>query len=153
MSDSIESPKHPGGRPSEYTQEKLELARAYENGGWEIEGDAIPQVVGLALAMGLGKTTLYEWAKDPDKQEFRDILTRVLQAQERKLINGGLSSAFNPVITKMMMTKHGYSDKQELDISSADGSMTPKPGLDVSKLSPQAIRELMAAKPDDSDNG
>jgi len=46
--------------------------------------------------------------------------------QHRGLVNGGLSGKFNPAITKMMMTKHGYSDKQELAHTSPDGSMSPK---------------------------
>ena len=123
MSDNSESA---GGRPTSYSAEKLELGRAYLDGGWEIEGDTVPQVVGLAIAMGVGKTTLYEWAKDDDKQEFRDILTRVQQAQERKLINGGLDGAFNPAVTKMLLVKHGYSDKIEQDHTSSDKSMSPK---------------------------
>lgn len=123
MSDSVV--KHPGGRPSEYTPEKVALARMYLEGGWEDQGDAIPQIAGLALAMGITRETARVWAKDEEKQEFSAIFTRVQAIQERKLINGGLTNAFNPAITKMMLTKHGYSDKQEIDHSSQDGSMTP----------------------------
>jgi len=115
-----------GGRPAEYSESKLIMARAYIEGGWESQGDVVPQVVSLALAMGVSKSTIYEWAKDPEKQEFSDILTRVQQAQEQKLINGGLSGGFNPAVTKMLLCKHGYSDKVEQDHTSSDGSMTPK---------------------------
>ena len=41
------------------------------------------------------------------------------------LINGGLMGDFNASIAKVMMTKHGYSDKQEIDNTSSDGSMSP----------------------------
>jgi hypothetical protein len=37
--------------------------------------------------------------------------------QERTLLNGGLGKDFNPVITKLVLGKHGYSDKQEEDNS------------------------------------
>lgn len=38
-----------------------------------------------------------------------------------------------------------YGEKLELDHKSTDGSMTPKSGLDVSKLSTEALAEIMAA--------
>jgi hypothetical protein len=34
--------------------------------------------------------------------------------QERTLLNGGLGKDFNPVITKLVLGKHGYSEKQEI---------------------------------------
>lgn len=135
-----------GGRPTEYNESKLMMARAYIEGGWEAQGDVVPQVVSLALAMGVSKAVIYQWAKDPDKKEFVDILTRVQQAQEQKLINGGLSGGFNPAVTKMLLCKHGYSDKVEQDHTSSDRSMTPKPSLDVSKLSTSALAEILAAQ-------
>ena len=36
-----------------------------------------------------------------------------------------------------------YGDK--LDLTSADGSMSPKPAIDVSKLSPETLAEIMRA--------
>lgn len=112
---------HPGGRPTEYSEEKLDLARAYLDGGWELEGDVVPQIAGLALAMGVHRDTLYEWASHDDKPEFSDIFMRVKHMQERRLVSGGLSGDFNPAITKMLLTKHGYSDKQEIEQSGPNG--------------------------------
>lgn len=40
--------------------------------------------------------------------------------------------------------KH-YGAKTQTDLTSSDGSMTPKPALDVSKLSTAALQEIMAA--------
>lgn len=113
------------GRPSEYSDEKVNLARMYLEGGWQEQGDAVPQVAGLSLAMGISRETAYQWSKDEDKRQFSDIFTRVMQLQERGLVNNGLRGDFNPAITKMMLTKHGYSDKQEIDHSSTDGTLTP----------------------------
>lgn len=101
-------------------------AAAYAGGGWEKDGDVIPSVVGLAIAIGITKSTCYEWAKDENKTAFSDILTRVEQIQERKLLQGGLAGGFNPAVTKMILTKHGYSDKLEQAHTSPDGSMTPQ---------------------------
>ena len=94
----------PAGRPTKYTPELLEAAWAYLE-HYEEAGDPVPSVVGLALSIGITKKTCYEWAKDADKTEFSDILTRVEAQQEQKLIAGGLTQGFNPAITKMMMTK------------------------------------------------
>ena len=121
-----EQQKGPGGRPTDYTEERLAAAERYVSGGWKESGDKVPTVVGLAAEIGVARSTCYEWAKDPQKSEFLDILTRVEEIQERALVNGGLSNDFNPAITKMMLTKHGYSDKQEIDHRSGDGSMSPK---------------------------
>lgn len=111
------------GRPTKYCHELLEAAEAYlEN--HETAGDLVPSVVGLCLSIGISKSIAYDWAKQPDKAAFSDILTRVEANQERKLISGGLAGDYNPAITKMMMTKHGYSDKIEQDHTSSDGSMS-----------------------------
>jgi hypothetical protein len=39
-----------------------------------------------------------------------------------------------------------FSDKQTIDHTSSDRSMTPKPSLDVSKLSTSALAEILAAQ-------
>jgi len=89
--------------------------------------DPVPTVAGLACVLGVTRKTLYEWAKDPSKVGISDILEELAQKQERVLVKNGLLNAFNAPITKMMLTKHGYSDKVEQDHTSSDGSMTPKP--------------------------
>lgn len=111
-------------RPTDYNQELLDKAQDYvEN--YDSYGDAVPTIAGLACELDMHRDTLYAWAKDESKKEFSDIFKKVQQAQERKLVNGGLAGGFNPAVTKMMLTKHGYSDKQEIDHSSADGTMSP----------------------------
>lgn len=101
-------------RPTDYSQEVLDKALDYvEN--FESYGDAVPTVAGMACEIGVSRETLYAWSKDESKPEFSDIFSRVMEKQERNLVNGGLAGGFNPAVTKMMLTKHGYSDKQEID--------------------------------------
>ena len=109
-------------RPTDYTEELLDKARTY----LEETADAVPIVVGLCLHIGIAKTTAYRWVEE-GRQEFKDILEEVMEKQEAELVNGGLKSTFNPTITKMMMTKHGYQDVIKNDNVSSDGSMTPAP--------------------------
>lgn len=107
----------------------LAKAREYVEIYHDELGELVPTVVGLCDYIDRSKTTVYRWAQEEDKQEFRDILGAIEQKQEKALVMGGLSGQFNSVITKMMMTKHGYSDKQEVAHSSPDGSMSPKPSV------------------------
>jgi hypothetical protein len=111
-------------RPTDYSQELLDKAKDYVENFAEY-GDVVPTIAGLACELDMHRETLYAWAKDESKPEFSDIFKKVQQAQERKLVNGGLAGGFNPAVTKMMLTKHGYSDKQEIDHTSTDGSMSP----------------------------
>jgi hypothetical protein len=102
-----------GGRPTTYTPEMLEKANAYLE-AWKDEGDMIPSVVGLVKYIERSKTCVYEWAKDDDKKEFKDILDRINEVQRQVLINKGLSGDFNSNITKLVLGKHGFSEKREL---------------------------------------
>jgi len=113
------------GRPTSYTSDMIEKAREYAI-DCSVGDDVVPSVVGLCSYINRSKAIVYEWIKDADKAEFLDIYQMIQEGQEKKLINGGLAGGFAPAVTKMMLTKHGYSDKIEQDLTSSDGSMTPK---------------------------
>lgn len=118
------------GCPSKLTDELIAKAKNYLYGGYkEYENSVIPSIAGMACYLGIARSTVYEYAKqDSDLgREFSDTLEGVMAMQELKLINSGLSGEFNPTITKLMMANHGYSEKQEIDHQSSDGSMSPKP--------------------------
>ena len=114
------------GRPSKYTPELLEAAWAYVNGGWLECGDKIPSVAGMACEIGLTRETCHEWNRDEEKREFSNIMRALAQKQERTLTNHGLDGTYNGMITKLILTKHNYSDKIEQDNTSSDKSMTPQ---------------------------
>lgn len=119
--------KNPVGRPNTTAQEqaeRCETARKYLLGDWKEFGDVIPSLAGLACYMGKTRETIYAW-RDADKN-FSDIVLSILAMQERQLLNGGLSGDYNATISKLVLSKHGYSDKVEQDVTSSDGSMTPK---------------------------
>src|SRR6056297_1200891 len=119
----------PAGRPSAHTPELVKAAWSYANGGWQEAGDPVPSIAGLACEIGVHRETLRLWAKDEDN-EFFGILNTIAETQERNLVKGGLGGKFNGAITKMMMTKHGYSDRIEQDNTSSDGSMSIQAVLD-----------------------
>lgn len=117
--------KHPGGRPTEYDSSIVKDVLAYiesrqdttdvlgDNKPVVVQNVNLPTIEGLALFLGIHKDTIYEWEKI--HKEFSDVITRVRNAQAERLINKGLSGAYNPQIAKVLLTKHGYVDKQEVD--------------------------------------
>ncbi len=111
------------------TPEILDKANEYLLGGYENTDESITSAVGLAQYLGVVKSTIYLWAQGDDdlSVKFSDTLRAVIEKQEKMLINRGLSGVFNPTITKLMLANHGYHEKQEIDMSSSDGSMSPTP--------------------------
>jgi hypothetical protein len=114
----------PSGRLTDYSPEIVEKAWEYANGGWIKAGDKVPSVAGLACEIGMHRETCYDWARDKDKV-FSDILKAIAQKQERELLNNGLSGDFNYSITKMMLSKHGYSDATKQELSGPSGGAIP----------------------------
>lgn len=112
------------GRPTSYTEEMLQKAKDYAE-DCSVGDDVVPSIVGLCAYIGRSKSIVYDWIKDPEKADFSDICQEINEKQEKGLINGGLAGGFAPAVTKMMLSKHGYSDKVETDHTSSDGSMSP----------------------------
>jgi len=108
-------------RPTKYTEDTPKQVLEYL-GQWMNE-DAVPSIEGLADFLDVNKTTLYEW--DNKHPEFSNVLDKVRNKQARILFNGSLKGDLNASISKLMLTKHGYSDKQQTDSVSSDGSMSP----------------------------
>jgi hypothetical protein len=107
-----------GGRPTKYTPELLGLCYQYLTN--LPEDEVIHSIEGLADFILISRETIYQWAKDEDKGEFSDIVSNILSKQGKTLVNKGLKNEINPTITKLMLSKHGYSDKieQQTDITS-----------------------------------
>ena len=114
----------PAGRPSLYTPELLEAARAYVDGAWERYGDAYPQISSIASYIGISRETVHAWVKDVDKVEFSDIISDLMQKQESMLFNRAIIGEFNSTITKLALTKHGYTDKSENTIQGGENPLT-----------------------------
>lgn len=102
-----------GGRPTDYSPEVIEKTKDYLV-NYQNHGDVIPSIAGLAVILGVRRETLHAWARDEDKEEFSHILGQLLAEQEKKLLNNGLGGTFSAPITKLVLGKHGYHDKQEV---------------------------------------
>jgi len=112
----------PAGRPPTYTPELIEKAHQYVASGWNVDAyDKIPSHIGLAKYIGINRLTLYRWAKEEDKEELSDILDDCMSEQQRILVGGGLSGDLNSNIVKLVLGKHGFSEKTATELTGAGG--------------------------------
>ncbi len=107
---------NPVGRPSKYNPTILRKTKEYIN-NYKEEGDKIPSIAGLAVKLTLSRDTIYYWLQQKDKEEFSDIVSQLMTKQEAVLLNGGIDGSFNSQICKTLLSKHGYHDKQEIDVN------------------------------------
>lgn len=109
-----------GGRPTECTPEIIKIAKSYVDEYESVHKHVIPSVVGLCKVLKVARSTVYLWAEDEDG-EFSDILEEIKAYQHFDLTSKGLMGKFNSTITKLMLTKHGYSDKQDSTVANPEG--------------------------------
>ena len=68
--------------------------------------EVIPTIEGLSVYLNVSRSTVYKWKGD--NAEFSDILEDLMARQAKELFSNGLTGDFNPTITKLILTKHGY---------------------------------------------
>jgi len=111
------------GRPSKLTDALIEQAARYATKDYKLQGEVIPTIEGLAVFLNVSRKTLYNWKAE--NEEFLHILDDLMARQAKELFSNGLTGDFNPTITKLILTKHGYSDRVEQDVTSSDGALAP----------------------------
>lgn len=153
----------PEGRPPIYSQEILDKAWEYidiceddeiqQTIGMSAKGTELfknkvivklPTKGGLARYLGVNRDTLYQWSKD--HPEFSDIMESLGAKQEDELINKGLSGDYNPTIAKVLLTKHGYHDKQETDITTKGEKLPSSDDIDLDTLAQKMADKLKEEK-------
>lgn len=75
----------------------------------------IPTIEGLAVFLDVNKTTVYAWRKE--YEEFSNLIDLLLAKQADMLISNGLTGEYNTVIAKVLLTKHGYRDALDTDLT------------------------------------
>lgn len=106
-------------RPVTFTDELQQKAWEYVDNYAE-HGHAFPSVVGLCDIIKRAKSTIYDWA-DRDDNQFSDILEAIKEKQELVTFNKSMIGEYNPTIAKLLLGKHGYHDKQDQQLTGADG--------------------------------
>lgn len=116
-------------RPTDYTPELLEKAKSYvehtedevlESGKIKVN---LPTIEGLASFLDINRDTIYAWCKV--HEEFSDIIESLREKQTQSLINNGLAGTYNSTIAKVLLSKHGYSEKTETDITTGGKPLVP----------------------------
>ncbi len=108
-------------KASDYLKHRLDNVELTDKGALAFVEVQLPSVVDLALYLGVNKDTIYDWVdKDSPRyhNEFSDIVKDVLAEQEKRLLNNGLGGLYAPKVVGMILSKHGYSEKHETDITS-----------------------------------
>ncbi len=110
----IVKPKAKMGRPTKLTPEVIVAAWEYLRVTGDISAfQLLPTIEGLAEELDVTRETLYDWEKVSD--DFSDIVKRLRQKQAQKLIQNSLVNKYNPMISKLLLSKHGYVEKTEQD--------------------------------------
>lgn len=121
---------HAGGAPTKLTDELITSAQEYLNECETFASTMLPTIEGLALSLNVNRDTVYAWETDNINQQFSDIIKRLRSAQAQKLIQNSLQGRYNPMIAKLLLSKHGYVEKQEVDTNISGelktGGMNPE---------------------------
>lgn len=102
----------PGGRPTKYCQDILDKTQDYLD-NFKKYGDEFPSDVGLSLVLNITAETVLQWKNQEEKPEFSWMLKQIKARQHQQLMNNGVNGTFNSTITKLVLSKHGYSERLE----------------------------------------
>lgn len=109
------------------------------------------QLVQLHATIGTQQHVIADILGIDDKtlrKHYREELDQAM-AKANATVGGALfnkaKSGDTAAMIFWMKTRAGWKERQEIDHTSSDGSMTPK-GVDLSKLSNEALAELVAAR-------
>lgn len=102
----------------------------------------LPSIEWLAKHINVSRSNIYKWRDE--HPEFSDILEKILEEQAERLINMWLAWRYNWTITKLLLAKHWYIEKQEVDSKNTWISEDAK--ADVYKKLSEKIDEM---KPDE----
>lgn len=111
------------GRPSKYDESYCEVAVEYMRDGYS--------VTALAGHIGVARSTVFKWADE--HPAFSDALKtgQALAAMWwedclRNVAKEGVGNASAAIFGVKNRSSEDYKDKRETDLTSSDGSMTPK---------------------------
>ena len=113
-------------RPTKLTKAIITKAKEYEQDWRLIDGSPVPTKEGMALHLDVARSTLYVWIEDdtPLGRSFQTSLSGQW-LKGRTLIAHSLDGTFNSTISKMMLSKHDYVEKQQTDVTSDGKALAP----------------------------
>ena len=121
--------------------ERVEHARNYLMNGWPTTGAEVPTLAGLACWFGVGRHTVRAWCDEDE--DFAEVVEGINAMQEVRLIDGGLRKDYDGSVTKLLLTRHGYSDKVTQEITGKDGGAIRSEHV-IATATPQEAAEVYA---------
>ena len=114
------------GAPEKYNADVLAAAEKYLDGDWE-EHNAYPSVAGLARylhktgVVKVSRETLYNWAKDPEKQDWIDLMAMIGDEMEVTVGDRCIRKDYDSATGRLILAHRGYSEKHSLEHSGPGG--------------------------------
>lgn len=143
----------PAGRPTSYNEQILIDTKAYIDSCEDevvqvVTGESekgfttykektrvkLPTIEGLAYRLKISKDTIYQW--EIIHPEFSYVINDLRAKQAERLVNNGLSGDYNAYISKALLAKHGYHDKQEIDHTTKGDKIEASPTINVYNTAP-----------------
>lgn len=138
------------GRPTKYTDEILDKSYDYlaafldDEKQRELRPRQIyPSIEGLCVYIKIARSTVYKWTEEDGKEDFSDIVSEINEMQHLYLQNGGLNGTMNPTITKLLLAKHGHSERIVTDHTSSDGSVSKSIDVQVNMEDIESVLSKM----------
>ncbi len=109
----------------EYLNHRIDNVELTDKGALAFVEVQLPSIADFALYLGIHKDTVYSWCKEEGEynKEFSDLVMDISHEQEKRLLNNGLGGMYAPKVVGMILSKHGYAEKTETDITSKGESI------------------------------
>lgn len=125
------------GRPSKLTKQLLQKAWEYVERADNMNVNVLlPTKERLALELGINKDTLYQWAQE--NKDFSDVCHTLDLIQADKAMQNGLMGRYQPAITAIVLSRHGYVRQEQTDVTSG--------GEKIGEISADQTEQLLRAR-------
>lgn len=104
----------------------------------------VPTLFGFAISIGVGTSTLHDWSKE--HKEFSDALSICKEMTAEVAVQGASSGLIQSNVARLIIVNSStWRERQDVNHSSEDGTMTPKESadIDMSKCSDEQLQTLM----------
>lgn len=114
------------GRPSKYTNAIIACVINFTKDC--LDKGIFPTIEGLAVSLGVGTRTLYDW--ESEYPELSQTLGKLRDEQKRLLITNGLSGNYNTRFAIFLLkASHGMTEKEPLINATQNSYMNISPKL------------------------
>jgi hypothetical protein len=130
------------GRPTSYKPEMCDLVVPFMAQGYSTGA--------LAGHLGVARSTVWKWMDEHPafSDAVKEGMSRSQQFWEKTLIENaikGEGNATSAIFGLKNRASEDWHDRKDVNYTSSDGTMTPKPALDLSQLPSEALKAIVDA--------